>query len=128
MHVDLTEMSDAELKEWRKQADDRHPAPEDRDEVVPRCRAGVSAPSSSSTPSRYLGPGGMPMNRAQRRQADKGSPARKKRRSAKKAPSARPRRPRFRVRARTELSRRSIWYGDTNSTPSPTQTFGILMS
>jgi hypothetical protein len=73
MHVDLSEMSDEELKGWRKQADEldilrpktemklfRHTEPE-----FPAPFRFVDSPPS------YLGEGGVPMNRAVRRQADK---------------------------------------------------------
>lgn len=73
MHVDLSEMSDEELKEWRRQADEldilrsntemklfRHTEPE----FPTPFRFVESSPS-------YLGEGGMPVNRAARRQADK---------------------------------------------------------
>ncbi len=73
MHVDLSEMSDEELKEWREQADEldilrpntemslfRHTDPE------------FPAPFRFvDSPPRYLGEGGVPMNRAARRQAEK---------------------------------------------------------
>lgn len=73
MHVDLTEMSDQELKEWRKQADDL-------DILRPKTEMKLFRHTESEFPvpfkfvdssSRYVGPGGMPMNRAQRRQAEK---------------------------------------------------------
>lgn len=73
MHVDLSEMSDEELKGWRRQADEldilrpktemklfRHTEPE-----FPAPFRFVDSPPS------YLGEKGMPMNRAARRQADK---------------------------------------------------------
>lgn len=73
MHVDLTEMSDAELKEWRKQADDLDILrPKTEMKLFRDAEPEFPAPFKFvDSPSRYLGPGGMPMNRAQRRQADK---------------------------------------------------------
>lgn len=80
MHVDLSEMSEEELKGWRKQADEldilrpktemklfRHNEPE------------FPAPFRfvDSRPS-YLGEGVMPMNRAARRQAEREARRRKK--------------------------------------------------
>lgn len=80
MHVDLTEMSEEELKGWRKQADEldilrpktemklfRHTEPE-----FPAPFRFVDSPPS------YLGEGGMPMNRAARRQAEREARRRKK--------------------------------------------------
>jgi hypothetical protein len=73
VHVDLTEVSDAELKEWRKQADDldilraktEMKLFRDKEPEFPVPFRFVDSPPT------YLGPEGMPMNRTQRRQADR---------------------------------------------------------
>lgn len=73
MHVDLTEMSSDEIKEWRTQADEL-------DILRPKTELKLFRDSEPEfpapfkfvdSPSRYVGPNGNPMNRAQRRQADK---------------------------------------------------------
>lgn len=82
LHVDLSEMSDEELKGWREQADEldilrpkteinlfRHTEPE-----FPAPFHFVDSPPS------YVGEGGMPMNRAARRQAEKDARRERKRR------------------------------------------------
>lgn len=73
MHVDLSEMSAEELKGWRKQADEL-------DILRPKTKMRLFRQTESEfpvpfqfveSPPRYLGAGGIPMNRAARRQADK---------------------------------------------------------
>lgn len=73
MHIDLTEMSGEELKEWRRQADELDIL-RPTTEVKPFRDSEPEFPAPFKfvdSPSRYVGPGGIPMNRAQRRQADK---------------------------------------------------------
>lgn len=81
MHVDLTEMSSEELKDWRKQADAL-------DILRPKTEMRLFRDSEPEfpapfrfvdSPSTYMGPGGTPMNRAQRRQADREARREKKR-------------------------------------------------
>jgi len=73
MHVDLTEVSDAELKGWRKQADDLDILRSKSElKLFRNTESEFPVPFKFvDSPPRYVGPGGMPMNRAQRRQADK---------------------------------------------------------
>lgn len=85
MHVNLSDMSDEELKIWRQQADELdilRPKTEmrmfrDSDHEFPTPFKFVDSPSQ------YLGPGGVPMNRAERRRADR--EAKKNAKKAKKA-------------------------------------------
>ncbi|MDR7307954.1 hypothetical protein [Rhodoferax saidenbachensis] len=73
IHVDLSEMSDEELKEWREQADELDILrPKTETKLFRHTEPEFPAPFRfvDSSP-RYLGEGGLPMNRAARRQADK---------------------------------------------------------
>lgn len=73
MHVDLTTMSDAELKDWRKQADELD---------ILRPKKGMSFFRHTERefpvpfrfvdfPSKYVSKDGVPMSREARRGADK---------------------------------------------------------
>ena len=82
MHVDLSEMSSDELKMWRQQADDLDIL---RPKTEMRLFRGHEREFPTpfkfvDQPSVYVGPNGMPMNRADRRKAE-----REERKLAKKA-------------------------------------------
>lgn len=73
MHVDLSEMSEQELKVWREQANELDILrPETEVKLSRDTEPEFPAPFRFvDAPPTYLGEGGMPMNRAARRQAEK---------------------------------------------------------
>ena len=81
MHVDLSEMSDEELKGWRRQADELDILrPKTEMKLFRHTESEFPAPFRFvDSPSSYLGEGGMPLNRAARRQRE--SEARRKRKT-----------------------------------------------
>lgn len=82
MHVDLSEMSGEELKEWRKQADELDILrPKTEVKLFRHTEPEFPVPFQFiQPPPRYLDAGGMPMNRATRRQVDKEARREQKRR------------------------------------------------
>lgn len=83
MYVDLSEMSDGELKLWREQADELDILrPKSEMKLFRNTEQEFPSPFRFvDSPPRYLGKGGITMNRAARRQADKEARRERKRRS-----------------------------------------------
>jgi hypothetical protein len=72
MHVDLSQMSDEERKGWREQADELDILRRQTEvKLFRHTETEFPAPFGFvDSPPRYVGEGGMPMNRAARRQAE----------------------------------------------------------
>lgn len=83
MHVDLSEISAEELKAWRQQADELDILrPKTEMKLYRETDREFPAPFKFvDSPFGYMGPSGMPMNRAERRRAER--EARKKSKKAK---------------------------------------------
>jgi len=73
IYVDLSEMSGNEMKEWRRQADDLEILrPKTEMKLFRDSEQEFPAPFEfAAPPPRYLGVGGRPVNRAERRQAER---------------------------------------------------------
>jgi len=73
MHVDFSEISDEELRGWRAQADELDILrPKTETKLIRQTEPEFPAPFRFvDSPPNYLGEGGLPMNRAARRKADR---------------------------------------------------------